>query len=161
MEEDERTNAMGLLSFAHSYWEAAVVLQNTPREAVHRDSPRDYLYYHAIELYLKAYLRLKGRSVAQLRKIGHGIDKLHAAAVEAGLTDDPEDRAVIACIGDNYLPSRYIRTGAFRRPTPEALWGVCRVLHGEIEPQINAAWKVARLRPIPHIAEDEELGSRL
>lgn len=135
-----------------------MVLHNTPREAVHRDSPRDYLYYHAIELYLKAYLRLKGLTVAQLKKIGHGIDKLHAAAVEAGLTDDPEDREVIADIGDNYLPSRYIRTGAFRRPTPEALWGVCRVLHAEIEPQVNATWKVTRVRQIPNLVQDDDWG---
>jgi HEPN domain-containing protein len=147
---------MGLLSFAHSYWEAAVVLQKTPREAVHKDSPRDYLYYHAIELYLKAYLRLKGFNVVQLRKIGHGIHKLHEAAIKNGLSYVSEDAAVIALIGENYLASRYISTGFFQRPLPEALWGICYVLHDEIEPQVNEASNITRKRPIPYLEDDSD-----
>jgi hypothetical protein len=156
VDEDERTNALGLLNFAHSYWEAAVVLQNTPRVATHQDSPRDYLYYHAIELYLKAYLRLNGYTVEQLRKIGHSIHKLHEAAVEKGLSQVSEDATVIALIRDNYLESRYIRTGPFQRPYPESLWGLCFVLHDEIEPQVNAAWNISRERQIPDLEDTSD-----
>ncbi|TKA95756.1 HEPN domain-containing protein [Cereibacter changlensis] len=154
--DDDRTNAMGLLNFAHSYWEAAVVLHNSPRLATHRDSPCDYLFYHAIELYLKAYLRLKGLTLEQLKEQGHSLQRLHNAAVREGLTDDPEDRDVICAIRDNYMSARYIRTGYFSRPSPEALWGVCRVLHGDIEPVVNAAWNVKRTRHIPYIVDPAE-----
>lgn len=155
MDKEERTNAMGLFSFAHSYWEAASVLQNTPRCATHPDSPRDYLYYHSIELYLKSYLRLKGYTLEKLRKIGHGIPSLHKEAISVGLSDDVQSHGIIASIGKNYLPARYIESGFFTRPRPEALWGVCYVLHAEIEPQVNAAFGVTRKRIIPYLLDHE------
>lgn len=153
MDDDERTNAMGLLSFAHSYWEAAVVLQNATRKAIHPDAPRDYLYYHAIELYLKSFLRLKGTTVRELERMGHRTGVLYTKAIAAGLSDDPTNAEVIGFIRTNYMPSRYILTGFFTRPHPNELWGVCSVLHDEVEPQVNRAFGITRKRKIPHLTE--------
>ncbi|RMC30083.1 hypothetical protein C9E82_18895 [Paracoccus siganidrum] len=146
---------MGLFNYAHSYWVSAAVLEKSPREVTHKDAPVDYLYYHAIELYLKSYLRLKGYSLADLKKLGHSIPKLHDRAISEGLPANAEDREVIAMIPANYLPSRYIQTGAFSKARPEALWGVCRLLHEDIEPAVNVASGVSRRRHIPYIEDDD------
>jgi len=151
MDEEERTSAVGLLGFAHSYWEAAVALDNTQRKATHPDSPRDYLYYHAIELYLKAYLRLKGSSVKELWNLGHKLNRLYETAVRNGLNDIPYRRALMNAIDRNYKSARYISTGYYVRPRARALWSMCHSLHEEIEPQIHQAWKVTRKRHIPWV----------
>lgn len=152
-DQDDRTNALGLLGFAHSYWVAAVTLQNTPRSDPHRNAPVDYLYYHAIELYLKSFLRLKDVSLSQLRRISHRIDRLYDAAVECGLTDKEGSRELAALINLHYLPARYLSTGIYTVPTHPALWDMCKTLHNEITPQVDGAWGLTRPRPIPIIAE--------
>ena len=154
LDDDKRTTAMGLFNFAHSYWCAAVVLQCTRMDATHPTSPRDYLYYHAIELYLKSYLRLQGFSVQKIVSIGHRHAKLYCTAVEAGLGAQRTYQDVMSRIPKNYLPSRYIKTGLYRVPSPDALWEVCRGLHDEIEPQVNAASGTHRIRVVPLLRDD-------
>jgi hypothetical protein len=39
--------------------------------ATHPESPAMFLYYHAIELYLKSFLRFHGVSAKRLQCIGH------------------------------------------------------------------------------------------
>lgn len=157
MDEEERTTAMGLFNFAHSYWVSAAVLGRTPRDATHKDAPVEYLYYHAIELYLKSFLRLKGYTLQRLKALGHSLPKLHNAAISHGLLADAEDREVISLIPDNYLSSRYIRSGFFTKASPEALWGVCRLLHEDIEPIMNAAYNMSRRRSIPEFETDNDM----
>ena len=113
----------------------------------------DYLYYHAIELYLKSFLRLRGFDLCRLRSISHKMDKLHNEAIAQGLVDDPENRRVMELIVPNYLPARYLSIGSFKRAHPEALWGVCAVLHYEIEPKIHAAFGVVRSHTVPYLEE--------
>ncbi len=156
IEEDARTNPMGLFNYAHSYWVSAVALQRASLDCTHKDAPVDYLYFHAIELYLKSFLRLRGMTLGQLKKIGHSLTKLHAAAIAEGLTDDEEDRQVVALIDQNYMRARYIETGPFSKASPGALWGVCRVFHDEIEPLINRERGVSRKRSIPYPEDDED-----
>jgi hypothetical protein len=67
MNDDERTTHLGLFNYAHSYWVCAATLEGKPLDITHKDAPVDYLYYHAVELYLKSYLRLKGHNLKQLR----------------------------------------------------------------------------------------------
>jgi hypothetical protein len=93
------------------------------------------LYYHAIELYLKAFLRQKGHSVAELSaKFGHKTDKLGARAKECGLAFDDEDEGVFTTMGntDAVIRSRYIRTGPATWPTFEALDATCEHLHHQV-----------------------------
>lgn len=152
---DNRTTPLGLFHYAHSYWASAVALSKTSPDCTHRDAPVNYLYFHAIELYLKSFLRLRGWSLARLKSdVRHGLGRAFDAAVAEGLPDDAETRNVVALIDANYIRSRYIETGAFTTASPLALWGVCRVLHGDIEPQINAATGLTRTRVIPFLDED-------
>jgi hypothetical protein len=155
MNEDERTTPLGLFNYAHSYWVCAATLERARLDITHKDAPVDYLYYHAIELYLKSYLRLSGHSLRQLRDLGHGIVKLYDAAVTNGLDDAEQNRNTIGWIPSNYLRSRYIQTGAFRRAFPQALWQLCGVLHWEIEPLMNKATGVTRTRIIPDKREPD------
>jgi len=156
MSEDDLTTPLGLFSFAHSYWEAAAALDNANRVSIHKDAPRDYLYYHSIELYLKSYLRLRGLSLRDIKKYSHRIEALHQAAIARGLTDDMENRRIISMIRQNYMRARYIETGRYVRPHPRALWGVCVVLHLEIEQLIIRSHGSIRSRDIPDLHEDRE-----
>ena len=48
-------------------------------------SPVRFLYFHAIELFLKAYLRLQGLSEATIAgKYSHRLDELAGEAEDAG-----------------------------------------------------------------------------
>ncbi|QRZ13756.1 HEPN domain-containing protein [Paracoccus methylovorus] len=149
MGADDRTSAFGLFNFAHTYWVSAVELDKIRREVSHPDSPVQYLYYHAIELYLKAFLRFSGSSVLDLRSIGHKLVRLYEASVGRGLPDDEETREVCRLVDSNYISARYISAGYYTRATNKALWGVCRTLHDDIEPKVNATQGVTRIRHIP------------
>ncbi len=58
-DQDERTNSMGLFNMAEAYRLSAEALRKAGVAAGHAESPIRFLYYHAIELYLKALLRLR------------------------------------------------------------------------------------------------------
>jgi hypothetical protein len=75
--DEDRTTAIGLFHFAHSYASSAAALCDVKLHATHRDSPIRYLYSHAIELYLKSFLRMKEISVDELRSrdLGHNVAK--------------------------------------------------------------------------------------
>jgi hypothetical protein len=72
-DEDSRSSPLGFFNLAESYWRAAGALENAKLRTTHPNSPISFLYYHAIELYLKAFLRLHGHSARELRskKFGH------------------------------------------------------------------------------------------
>lgn len=121
-DDDDRTTAFGLFNYAHSYWQSATKLHFVKVRASHPDSPVLFLYCHAVELYLKAYLRAHGVSAAQLRKsYGHNLIRLAAGARRNGLQFDDEDVAVVRLIPRLDTTARYIRTGQFTRPGFEAL----------------------------------------
>ena len=86
--------------------------------------PTRYLYYHCIELYLKAALVSVGKTDRGLRRIGHSFSKLADACNCAGLgLSEPDDLAVIDMIDadQNYIRARYHRVGFFRVATIQAL----------------------------------------
>jgi hypothetical protein len=68
--EDERTSATGLWMFAESYRDAANHLVQGCD--LRHDAPIYFLYTHAIELALKAYLRAKGstKGTVKLSPVG-------------------------------------------------------------------------------------------
>jgi hypothetical protein len=87
-------------------------------KTTHHNSPISFLYYYAIELYLKAFLRLHGHSAKELRgkKFGHNTCCLSERAVALGLRFDDEDLQVLSLMActDAVIRSRYIQTGYFR-----------------------------------------------
>jgi hypothetical protein len=134
--DEDRTNEVGLFNTAESYWKSASALYEAKIKASHPLSPVLFLYYHAIELYLKAFLRGNGHSAKHLRsnKFGHRICCLTDRAAELGLRFMDEDKEVFSMMGttDAVIRSRYIQIGAFSWPTPEALDRTCLSLRESI-----------------------------
>jgi HEPN domain-containing protein len=97
-------------------------------EIGHADNPVRFLYYHALELYLKALLRQK-YSVETIRKeFGHKTVLLVKEAEALGLDLMDEDREVFSIMEetDTVIEARYIRTGSKTWPTLEALKRTCK-----------------------------------
>ena len=123
-DREDRTTAVGLYHYGHSYHEAARALSQAKFRATHPDAPLTYLYFHAIELFLKAYLRANGHTVADLeRRFGHNIERMRKRACELGFDFQDEDLEVLSYMEQTpiVMNSRYISTGYFQRPANEAL----------------------------------------
>jgi hypothetical protein len=133
-DDNERTNSMGLFNTAHSYWKSATTLAKAKVKVTHPDDPIRFLYYHAVELYLKALLRQE-YGVEELRSIfGHKISSLVDAAEQCGLFVMDEDREVFTMMTetDTVIEARYIRTGPKTWPTLEALERTCKSVHESV-----------------------------
>ncbi len=138
MSEEERTTAVGLFNYAHSYAASAIELENTRVDATHPDAVVYYLYFHAIELYLKSFLLAHGNDIEYLReKYGHNVLKLANASKDLGLTLEDVDEAVIDSMKqtDNVISTRYLRTGSHTLPTLNALQETCYRMHEQICPK--------------------------
>ncbi len=147
---DDRTNAIGLFHYAHSYWASASELEIRRVNATHPDAPIWFCYAHAIELFLKSYLRLNGASVAELKRIGHELTELGSAAKVKGLDLDANDESALGFLELEYPKLRYIQTGPFKRPSTTALWGLCSVLFDQIADQLIKSGRLKRIveRPL-------------
>jgi hypothetical protein len=133
--DDDRTSPLGLFNYARSYRGSAEHLNASRLEVTHAEAPVTFLFYHAIELYLKAFLRLHGKTVEELRKaLGHKVADLAGAAAKHGLSLDDEDAEVIGTMADAdvVIRSRYIVTGVLSRPTEEALSRTCKSLDAKV-----------------------------
>jgi hypothetical protein len=75
---------LGFYNFAVSYHMAADLVVVGGLKATHPESVAMFLYYHAIELYLKSFLRLWGDTAKRLRKIGHDFQTLHSLRQSVG-----------------------------------------------------------------------------
>jgi len=119
VDEIERETPLGFFNYGASYRAAADTLMRCEHRSVHPQAPVQSLYYHAIELVLKGFLRAHGISVAALKRMGHQLDKLQSQAVKLGLQIDQADSGVIEFLetGDLWSHSRYLVTG-FRRDVP-------------------------------------------
>ena len=140
---EDRTTPFGMFNMAESYWKAAVSLEKAKVKSTHADSPVRFLYYHAVELYLKSYLRLKGLTVRELasRKIGHDFKNLTDEAEFRGLPYMDEDRHIFRLMAetDAVIRSRYHRTGAFYWPTTDGLDRVCKSIREPIGQALKKA----------------------
>jgi DNA-binding transcriptional ArsR family regulator len=130
IDDDERTNALGLFNTARSYWRSAEHLSAAGLEVTHPRAPVTFLFCHAIELYLKAYLRGIGQSVAHLKRMGHRVVDLATSAVESGLAIGAEQSEILGHIedADVAMEARYIVTGFKQLPTNKALSNVAEAL---------------------------------
>jgi hypothetical protein len=122
--DDDRTTSMGLFNTAEAYRFSAVALDQAPQvlRTGHAAKPVQFLYSHAIELYLKALLRTKN-SVEVVVKYGHNIGRLVKDAEALGLFVTTGDRDVFASMADTnvLIEMRYIRTGAKKAVNLKAL----------------------------------------
>lgn len=86
--------------------------------------PIRYLYYHSIELYMKAALISVGYTETQLRALGHGFTNLASACNNVGFgLNEPQDIAVLEMIdtGSNYISTRYHYVGLYKVPTVQVI----------------------------------------
>jgi len=145
---EERTTPFGLFNNAESYWKGAVALERAKVKSTHADSPVRFLYYHAIELYLKSYLRLQGFTVRKLasRNLGHNFKNLADEAEAHGLPYMEEDRHIFRLMAetDAVIRSRYHRTGAFYWPTTDGLDRTCKSIREPIGKALKNAGHPAR-----------------
>ena len=92
MSDDDRTTPLGLFNYARSYWQSGVRLHDGRAKVTHPDAPVSLLLAHAIELYLKAFLRLRGLGIDEVRNsFGHDFKKLVDEAGSRGLDLMNED----------------------------------------------------------------------
>jgi hypothetical protein len=149
LDDETRSTPIGFFNFAESYWRAAQVLEKAKLKTTHPHSPISFLYYHAIELYLKSYLRMHGISARVLasRQYGHKTDRLTQRAADLGLFLMDEDREVVSLMAetDAVIRSRYLQTGLFRWPTHGALNRTCRSFRSSIGKEMKAKGIKVRL----------------
>src|SRR5689334_4304067 len=94
MSDDDRTTPLGLFNYARSYWQSAVLLHHARVKVTHPDAPVTLLLAHAIELYLKAFLRLRGVGIEEVRTtFSHDFKKLvDEASTRWSLAGEGRDR---------------------------------------------------------------------
>ncbi len=149
-DEARRSSPIGYFNFAETYRTAARALRKSKAKASHKESPIRFLYYHSIELYLKAFLRAHDIHPRELRskKYGHDIGKLSRQSATLGLSLDEEDVEVMRLMSetDAVIRSRYILTGFFRWPDIGALDRTCKRLRQSIAQELRVKGINVRLR---------------
>ncbi|WFU55729.1 hypothetical protein QA639_40390 [Bradyrhizobium pachyrhizi] len=108
--------------------------------------PVYYLYCHALELTLKAYLRSKGFSSNRLasREFGHKLQVLWKSCVAEGLKGHAVNDAFIAQAIELLDPFatdfefRYIKVGPKSLPTLDAVAGAVEDLMATVRPHCEA-----------------------
>jgi hypothetical protein len=104
MDEPHRT-AVALFNYAHSYAQSAVTLVIHEPAATHPHAPVNFLYFHAIELYLKSLLVRLGDDLDALRKAyGHNVRPLAELCEKKGLQLSRSDWNVLHLMADDLLP---------------------------------------------------------
>ena len=120
---EDRTSPLGLWMYADSYLDAASCVMTHSRHP-HR-APVYFLYAHAIEFALKAYLRSKALPVEAIEAHEHRLSPLMNACHDRGLREPDHigkiGSAAIAALELGDTDARYVRTGFKRRPDLAAL----------------------------------------
>jgi hypothetical protein len=115
------------------------------------DAPITLLLAHAVELYIKAFLRLQGLSVNDLKTgFGHDFRKLVEEGQARGLHFGDDDKAMAAILTEqeSIRRSRYIETGLYTKPSLRALSATCNSLDRSV---------AAALAQAGHRVKDEVL----
>ena len=139
-EDEARTTPLGLFNTATAFREAAEGLESLSLKSVMRHMPVRFLYFHAIELYLKSFLRTQSYTVTEVRGFGHDFRKLAKLALKSGFEFSATDIEVIMALGDSdaVIEARYLRTGAKIGSLPiETIRGTCKRLHEAIGKQLS------------------------
>jgi hypothetical protein len=157
MSNDDRTTPFGLFNYARSYWQSGVLLHKNRPHVSHPDAPVTLLLAHAIELYLKSFLRLRGLGALEVKSsFGHDFQKLVDEASARGLALVDEDREVATILREqeSIRRSRYIETGYFQRPALAALSRTCRSLDESVSAALRDAGVNVRSTKLDHIEAD-------
>lgn len=157
MNDDQRTTPRGLFNYARSYWQSGVLLHDARAKVTHPDAPVTLLLAHAIELYLKAFLRLRGVGIDEVKNsFGHDFKKLVEEASSRGLSLVEEDMEIAAILTEKEAirRSRYIETGYYQRPGLAALSRTCRGLDQSVSAALRDAGMTIQSTELNHIEAD-------
>lgn len=155
--EVDRSSPMGLFNFARSYWQSGVLLHHTKAPVFHPVAPITLLLAHAIELYLKAFLRAKGMGVSDLKtRFGHDFRALLEEAAAQGLPISSHDKEIADLLAEqeSIRRSGYIETGYYQRPSLAALSQTCRNLDDKVSLELRDAGTYLRAIELSHIHEE-------
>jgi hypothetical protein len=142
----DRHSPIGLYNFAGSYHAAADLICEQGLRATHPGAPAKFLYYHAIELYLKSFLRFHGTSAKKLQSIGHDFKRLFSRASKRGLVLEETGNEVLNMLdGEIWSRSRYLEIGTLSAPSFEALSQTSRTLQQEIGKVLSDAGVPVRM----------------
>jgi hypothetical protein len=112
---------------------------------------------HAIELYLKAFLRLRGFGPEEVKSsFGHDFKKLVDEASSRGLSLGKEeiDIAAILTEQESIRRSRYIETGYYQQPGLPALSRTCQGLDQSVSAALRDAGLSIQSSELNHIEAD-------
>jgi HEPN domain-containing protein len=157
MSDGDRTTPLGLFNYARSYWQSGVLLHGARAKVTHPNAPVTLLLAHAIELYLKAFLRLRGVGIEEVKNsFGHDFKKLVDEASSRGLSLVEEDMDIAAILTEkeSIRRSRYIETGYYQRPGLAALSRSCRGLDQSISTRLRDAGMSIQSTELNHIEVD-------
>jgi hypothetical protein len=126
-DDEGRTTSLGLFNAAEAYRHSAMSLHDRRLKIGHAESPVRLLYFHALELYLKALVRQKHTAETLKRRFRHNIENLLKESETLGLAVANQEREVLTMIAESnaVIDARYIRTGFKVLPTLEALNLTC------------------------------------
>jgi HEPN domain-containing protein len=102
-----------------------------------------FLAARAIELGLKSFLLLRGRSERELRTIGHDLNKAFDEAAAASLRDVaeilPEHEAALRWVNAYYQLKdlEYVTTGPKSYPAPEVLVACADRILNHLDPELR------------------------
>lgn len=148
-ENADRSRPIGVFLSGQSYLDAAQHLHRAYEAGELRlrfEMPLYYLYCHAIELILKAFLRAKGMSAQRLasREFGHNLIVLWNACAAEGVQSHPVADAFLEQVIELLDPFaqdfefRYLKTGIKRLPTLAEVQSAVVHLSGAVEPHCVA-----------------------
>jgi HEPN domain-containing protein len=127
LDGEARTTSIGLFNTAEAFRLSAMALPTIKVSSGFAEMPVRFLYYHALELYLKALLRQQHSAAALSKKFVHKIERLLKGAEALGLLITDEDREVFSLMANTnaVVESRYLKTGSKTWPTLGALNRTC------------------------------------
>jgi hypothetical protein len=84
IDEIERTTPLGFFNYARSYWRSAEYLHAAKLKPTHPSAPVTFLFCHAIESYLKAFLLSQKLPLKSLKSVVTASIRPHPK--QSGLT---------------------------------------------------------------------------
>ena len=147
-EDIDRSPPIGVFLSGEAFFKAACHLQRASEAGELRlrfSMPIYYLYCHALELTMKAFLRTRKYPPLLLsRKFGHKLQALWDECVKQGLHSDPITDAFIADAIRRLHPFatsyefRYLRVGPTTVPVPDAVECAIISLMAAVRPHCEA-----------------------
>lgn len=149
LDEIDREPPIGIFNFGGSFVDAGQHLARATDKkelSLRFDAPVYFLYSHAIELTLKAFLRAKGYSAKRLasREFGHQLKVLWRECIEAGLSTQPNNDAFIEGVIETLDPLatayefRYFKVGIKQMPPLNELDLAIGRIRAAVEPIVRS-----------------------